>query len=77
LVRQSIVAINTATQGTNLVKINEIEAHFQSRVRDIVRIPYDPLLATGSVIDFEKLLPATQEAARTLAALVVEGLPAK
>ncbi len=77
LVRNCIVAINTATQGTNLVKINEIEAHFQSRVRDVVRIPYDPMLATGSVIDFEKLMPATQDAARTLAALVVEGLPAR
>lgn len=77
LVRNCIVAINTATQGTNLVKISEIEAHFQSRVRDIVRIPYDPMLATGSVIDFEKLLPATQEAARTLAALVVDGLASK
>ena len=77
LVRNSIVAINTATQGTNLVKIDEIEAHFQSRVRDIVRIPYDPVLATGSVIDFEKLLPATQDAARTLAALVIDGLPSK
>lgn len=77
LVRNCIVAINTATQGTNLVKIDEIEAHFQSRVRNIVRIPYDPMLATGSVIDFDKLLPATQDAARTLAALVVEGLPSK
>jgi len=77
LVRNSIVAINTATQGTNLVKMNEIEAHFQSRVRDIVRIPYDPMLATGSVIDFDRLLPATQDAARTLAALVIEGLPAR
>ncbi|WP_460359590.1 MinD/ParA family ATP-binding protein [Alpinimonas psychrophila] len=77
LVRNSIVAINTATQGTNLVKISEIEAHFQSRVRDIVRIPYDPMLATGSVIDFDRLMPATQDAARTLAALVVDGLPSK
>jgi MinD-like ATPase involved in chromosome partitioning or flagellar assembly len=75
LVRNSVVAINTATQGTNLVKINEIEAHFQSRVRDTVRIPYDPLLAAGSIIDFDKLKPATRDAARSLAALVVEGLP--
>lgn len=77
LVRNSIVAINTATQGTNLVKIGEIESHFQSRVRDIVRIPYDPLLAAGSVIDFDKLRPETREAARMLAALVVDGLPNK
>ena len=77
LVRNSIVAINTATQGTSLVKLKEIEQHFQSRVRDTVRIPYDPMLAAGSVIDFEKLKPETQEAARQLAALVVDGLPSK
>jgi MinD-like ATPase involved in chromosome partitioning or flagellar assembly len=77
LVRNSVVAINTATQGTNLVKLKEIEQHFQSRVRETVRIPYDPMLAAGSVIDFDKLKPATQEAARQLAALVVDGLPAK
>jgi hypothetical protein len=68
------VTINTATQGTNIVKLEEIEAHFRSRVRDVVRIPYDPLLAAGSVIDFDKLRPVTQEAARLLAALVVDGL---
>jgi MinD-like ATPase involved in chromosome partitioning or flagellar assembly len=77
LVRNSIVAINTATQGTSLVKLKEIEQHFQSRVRETVRIPYDPMLAAGSVIDFDKLKPATQEAARQLAALVVDGLPSK
>jgi MinD-like ATPase involved in chromosome partitioning or flagellar assembly len=76
-VRNSIVAINTATQGTSLVKLKEIEQHFQSRVRDTVRIPYDPMLAAGSVIDFDKLKPETQEAARQLAALVVDGLPSK
>lgn len=77
LVRNSVVAINTATQGTNLVKLNEIERHFQSRVRETVRIPYDAMLAAGSAIDFEKLRPETQEAARQLAALVVDGLPSK
>lgn len=75
LVRNSVVAINTATQGTNLVKLSEIERHFQSRVRETVRIPYDAMLAAGSAIDFEKLRPETQEAARQLAALVVDGLP--
>jgi MinD-like ATPase involved in chromosome partitioning or flagellar assembly len=76
LVRNSIVALNTATQGTNLVKLEEIESHFRSRVREIVRIPYDPQLAAGSVISWEDLKPITRLAARTLAALVVEGLPA-
>lgn len=77
LVKNAIVAINTATQGTNLVKLEEIEAHFQSRVRDIVRIPYDPQLATGSVINFRDLRQMTKDAARELAALVLDGLPAR
>lgn len=76
LVRNAIVAINTATQGTNLVKLSEIESHFRSRVREIVRIPYDPLLAAGSVVSYKDLKPLTKEAARQLAALVIEGMPA-
>ncbi|WP_241977842.1 MinD/ParA family ATP-binding protein [Cryobacterium cheniae] len=76
LVRNAVVALNTATQGTNLVKLEEIESHFRSRVREIVRIPWDPQLAAGSVISFDDLKPITRLAARTLAAVVVEGLPA-
>ena len=76
LVRNAIVALNTATQGTNLVRLEEIEAHFRSRVREIVRIPYDPQLAAGSVVSYKDLKPITRLAARTLAELVVEGLPA-
>jgi len=74
LVKNAVIALNTATQGTNVVKVDEIEDHFLSRVRDVVRIPYDPMLAAGSVIDWNKLSPLTRESARELAALVVEGI---
>lgn len=74
LVKNAIVALNTATQGTSVVKLDEIESHFLSRVRDVVRIPYDPFLAAGSVVDWARLSPYTREAARELAALVVEGM---
>ncbi len=77
LVRNAIVALNTATQGTNLVKLGEIEAHFRSRVREIVRIPYDPELAAGSVVRYSALKPFTRDAARELAALVMDGLPTR
>ena len=75
LVRNAIVALNTATQGTNLVKLDEIEAHFRSRVREIVRIPYDQELAAGSVVRYHELKPFTRQSARALAALVMDGLP--
>ena len=77
LVKNAVVALNTATQGTNLVKLEEIEAHFKSRVREIVRIPYDPQLAAGSVINYRDLKPLTRASARELAALVVDGLPSR
>jgi MinD-like ATPase involved in chromosome partitioning or flagellar assembly len=77
LVRNAVVAINTATQGTHLVKLEEIESHFASRVREVVRIPYDPVLAAGSVVRYHELKPLTRLAARTLASFVVEGIPAQ
>ena len=77
LVRNAVVALNTATQGTNLVKLEEIEAHFKSRVREIVRIPYDPQLAAGSVINYHELRPLTRDSARDLAAKVMDGLPVR
>lgn len=74
LVRNSVVALNTATQGTMLVKLDEIENHFRSRVREVVRIPYDPHIAAGSVITWSKLNKITRDAAELLAAFVVEGI---
>ena len=74
LVRNAVVALNTATQATQLVKLDEIEQHFKTRVRAVVKIPYDEALAAGSVIKFTELKKGTQQAARELAALVVDGL---
>lgn len=74
LVRNAVVALNTATQATQLVKLDEIEQHFKTRVRAVVKIPYDDALAAGSVIKFKELKKGTQQAARELAALVIDGL---
>ncbi len=74
LAKSAVVAINTATQGTNPVRIDEIESHFESRVRAVVRIPYDQLLAAGGVITYADLHRNTRDAARELAALVMDGL---
>ena len=74
LVRNSVVALNTATQATQLVKLDEIDQHFKTRVRHVIRIPYDPALAAGSVIKFKDLKRGTREAASELAAVVVDAL---
>ncbi|WP_245570340.1 MinD/ParA family ATP-binding protein [Microbacterium luticocti] len=73
-VRSAVVVLNNARPGAPLVREDELEAHFATRVRAVVRMPYDPLIATGSAITFRDLQPATRQAARELAATVVEGL---
>lgn len=75
--RDAIVVLNQSTPGTPLVRLNELQAHFATRVRSVVRVPYDPQIAGGGTIVFANLLPETRTAARELAALLVEGLRAK
>ncbi|MFC7849604.1 hypothetical protein ACFUTU_14125 [Arthrobacter sp. NPDC057388] len=74
LVAKATVVINMAAGNRTLVNIDEIEAHFLSRVKNVVRIPHDRHLAEGSRIRLGQLKPATRAAAVELAALVVDEL---
>ncbi|MGO1307878.1 MAG: nucleotide-binding protein [Microbacterium gubbeenense] len=76
LAKNAVVVINQDRPGTPLVRLDELETHFRSRVRDVVRIPYDAGIATGSAISFHDLDRTTRDAARRLAASVVEGIRA-
>ncbi|MDN3496100.1 MinD/ParA family protein [Planococcus sp. APC 4015] len=73
-VRSAVVVLNTARPGSPLVREDELQAHFRTRVRAVVRMPYDPHIAAGSAISFRDLQPETRQAARELAATIVEGL---
>ncbi|MDL9981397.1 AAA family ATPase [Microbacterium sp. ASV49] len=73
-VRRAVVVLNNQRPGSPLVLPDELEAHFRSRVRAVVRVPYDAHIAAGTAISFRELQPATRDAARELAAIVVEGL---
>lgn len=75
-VRSAIVVLNNARPGAELVRASELETHFRTRVRAVVRMPYDPHIATGSQVSFRELKSETRQAARELAATVVEGLRA-
>lgn len=74
LAANAIVAINTATPGTVFDDLDQIEAHFLARVRDVVRIPYDEELVAGTPVRFGALRPFTRDSARDLAALVMDGV---
>lgn len=73
-VRSAVVVLNTTRPGSPLVRADEVEAHFRTRVRTVVRMPYDVHIASGTAIGFRDIQPATREAARQLAAAVVETL---
>ncbi len=72
--QNAIVVLNQASVGTPLVHRNELESHFRTRVREVVSIPYDTMIATGSAISFRDLQPETRDAARKLAAKVIDAL---
>ncbi|RZU61786.1 MinD/ParA family ATP-binding protein [Zhihengliuella halotolerans] len=74
LARNAIVVINQSAGLARGVDVDEIEAHFASRVDSVVRLPYDPHLAEGSEVSLERLRPTTREAVMELAALVVDEL---
>lgn len=74
LVAKATVVINMAAGNRTRVNIDEIEQHFLSRVKNVVRIPHDRHLAEGSRIRLGQLKPATRAAAVELAALVVDEL---
>ncbi|WP_309069068.1 MinD/ParA family protein, partial [Microbacterium sp.] len=74
LARDAIVVLNQQSEGAPMVRLSELEVHFGSRVRSVVHLPYDRALATGSAIVYRDLRPETREAARDLAARVVDGL---
>lgn len=75
-VRDAVVVLNSTRPGSPLVRADEVEAHFRTRVRSVVRVPYDQHIASGNAIGFREIQPATREAARQLAAAVVESLRA-
>lgn len=76
LARNAIVVLNQSAPGSPLVRLNELETHFRTRARHVVRMPYDSHIAAGGPIAFASLQPETRQASRELAALLVEGLRA-
>jgi putative peptide zinc metalloprotease protein len=71
-VSQAVVVVNQVGASTE-VDVSLIERHFSRRCRRVVRVPWDPHLATGAQVDLAGLRKATKRAYLELAAAVAEG----
>jgi MinD-like ATPase involved in chromosome partitioning or flagellar assembly len=75
LVRNGVVVLSMVRNRTrSQVDLDKLQAHFESRCRAVVRIPYDDHLEEGAEVELEALAPATREAYLALAAVVGDGL---
>ncbi len=70
LARDSVSVISSVRPKADGVQLGEIEAHFASRTRAVVSIPYDSHLAEGGRIDLTAMSPRTYDAFLHLAAEV-------
>ncbi|MFI6522233.1 AAA family ATPase [Spirillospora sp. NPDC050679] len=74
LVRNGVVVLSMVRNRTrSQVDLDKLQAHFESRCRAVVRIPYDDHLEEGAELELEQLAPPTKEAYLNLAAVVGDG----
>ncbi|MCH6160044.1 SAV_2336 N-terminal domain-related protein [Streptomyces marispadix] len=72
LVQRSITVISGVRETGKMIKVEDIVAHFQTRCRGVVTIPFDEHLSAGAELDLDMMRPKTREAYFNLAALVAE-----
>ncbi|MFG2526019.1 MinD/ParA family protein [Streptomyces sp. NPDC048527] len=75
LAKRSVTMISQVRGLKRLVRVQDVVAHFESRCRAAVVIPFDEHLAFGAEIELDRLRPRTREAYRDLAALLAEDIP--
>lgn len=75
LVRSAVVVICGVRGRGQVIDLDQLEDTLRHRVRDVVRIPFDPHLHSGAITDLGELRPATDEAYLRLAATVADAFP--
>jgi MinD-like ATPase involved in chromosome partitioning or flagellar assembly len=74
LVRNGVVVLSMVrSRSRSTVDLDRLQAHFESRCRAVVRIPYDAHLEEGAEVELDQLAAATQDAYLVLAATVADG----
>jgi MinD-like ATPase involved in chromosome partitioning or flagellar assembly len=74
LVARSITVVSGVRETAKMIKVEDIVAHFETRCRGVVVVPFDDHLAAGAEVDLPMMRPKTREAYFDLAALVAEDI---
>ncbi len=61
LVGEAVTLLSCASPTPSPL-VDDLAAHFRSRTRAVVVVPYDPILENGSSIEYDELAPATRRA---------------
>jgi putative peptide zinc metalloprotease protein len=72
LVRGAVAVVNREIRKGR-VDLDAIEAHFARRCSDVIRLPWDPVLAAGAATGLDELRPSTRLAYLRLGAAVADG----
>ncbi|MCZ4100235.1 MinD/ParA family ATP-binding protein, partial [Streptomyces sp. H39-C1] len=72
LVQRSITVISGVRETGKMIKVDDIVAHFQTRCRGVMVVPFDEHLAAGAEVDLDMMRPKTREAYFNLSAMVAE-----
>ncbi|MFC5907427.1 MinD/ParA family ATP-binding protein [Streptacidiphilus monticola] len=75
LVQRSITVISGVRETSKMIKVDDIVAHFQTRCRGVVVVPFDEHLSAGAEVDLARMKPKTREAYFELAAMVAADFP--
>jgi len=73
LVRGAVAVLNAVRPSEGLVDLHRIEAHFASRCRACVRVPWDPHLEAGAEATLDELGQNTRAAFLEVAASIASG----
>ncbi|WP_261399440.1 AAA family ATPase, partial [Streptomyces misionensis] len=72
LVSRSLTVISGVRETGKMIKVEDIVAHFETRTRGVVVVPFDEHLAAGAEVDLDMMRPRTREAYFNLAAMIAE-----
>lgn len=74
LVQRSITVVSGVRETSKMIKVDDIVAHFQTRCRGVVVVPFDESLAAGAEVNLDMMRPKVREAYFDLATLVGEDI---